>query len=132
MSSYLIWFIDSISPLNTVNLHVTFDTGPNSKTVLTKFMVVDIPSVFNAIIGQPTLNRLWAMMSTYHMSILTRSGVEELKSNPRESCKYYLTVMSFSKKLQLEVPLMDRRDAVKPMPHLELIEPFLEVPLDQA
>lgn len=60
---------DSISPFSTINLHVTFDVKPNSKSVSTKFMMVDIPLAYNTIIGQLTLNRLQTMVSTYHMPI---------------------------------------------------------------
>lgn len=52
MTSSLIRFTsDSISPLETINIYVTFEDKPYSKTILTKFMMVDILSVYNAIIG---------------------------------------------------------------------------------
>ena len=42
---------DSISPLEIMNLHVTFGDNPCFKIVMTKFMVVDILSIYNVIIG---------------------------------------------------------------------------------
>lgn len=41
------------------------------------FLVIDRPSAYNAIIGRPTLNKLRAMTSTYHlkMKFLTNNGV---------------------------------------------------------
>lgn len=57
MTSTLTGFIgDSICPLRTTNLHITFGDEPFTKTLMAKFMVVDVPSVYNVIIGHPTLN----------------------------------------------------------------------------
>lgn len=41
---------DSISPLGIINLHVMFRSSPWSKTMATKFMVVNILSAYDAII----------------------------------------------------------------------------------
>ena len=78
---------DSISPLGTMSLHVTLGDEPCSKTMMTKFIVVDIPSAYNMIISRPTLNRLKAMSSTYHIVIKfpTRIDVGELRSDLKES-----------------------------------------------
>lgn len=68
MASSLIGFTsNSISPLKIMSLHVMFDDKLYSKSIMIKFMVVDILSVYNAIIGRPTLTRLRAMVSTYHI-----------------------------------------------------------------
>lgn len=57
MTSTLTGFIgDSICTLGTTNLHITFGDEPFTKTLMSKFMVVDVPSVYNVIIGHPTLN----------------------------------------------------------------------------
>ena len=57
---------DSISPLGTTTLPVTIGEEPRAKTTMTTFMVVDLPSAYNVILGRPTLNKLKAMVSTYH------------------------------------------------------------------
>lgn len=71
---------DSICPLRTVSLHITFGEEPYFKTLTTKFIVVDILSTYNVIFGRPTLNQLKIMLSTYHIVIKfpTRASVEEL------------------------------------------------------
>lgn len=52
MTSLLMGSIgDSISSIEIVNLHITFTDEPYFKTILTKFMMVDIPLVYNATIG---------------------------------------------------------------------------------
>ncbi|RRT31512.1 hypothetical protein B296_00053146, partial [Ensete ventricosum] len=78
---------DSISPLGVTTILVTFEGEPKSKTLMVSFMVVKLPSAYNAIIGRPTLNRLRAVVSTYHqiLKFPTRAGVDEVRSDPRES-----------------------------------------------
>ncbi|RRT67399.1 hypothetical protein B296_00017911 [Ensete ventricosum] len=69
---------DSISPAGIVVLPVTVGEEPRSKILLVSFIVVALPSADNAIIGKPTLNKLRAVVSTYHriMKFPTRDGVE--------------------------------------------------------
>lgn len=65
-SSLIVFTNDFISPLGTVNLHVTFGDKLCSKIILTKFMMIGILSTYNMIIDQPTLNRLRLRVSTYY------------------------------------------------------------------
>ncbi|XP_064941714.1 uncharacterized protein LOC135595120 [Musa acuminata AAA Group] len=65
MSSALTGFIgESISPLGVTVLPLTFGEAPRTKTVMTTFLVVDLPTAYNAILGRPTLNKLRAVIST--------------------------------------------------------------------
>ncbi|KAJ8464738.1 hypothetical protein OPV22_027290 [Ensete ventricosum] len=95
---------DSISPMGTTTIPVTFGGEPRSKTLLVSFMVVKLPSAYNAIIGRPTLNRLRAVVSTYHrvLTFLTRAGVGEVKSDTRESRQCYLTTIMLCKRPRTE------------------------------
>ncbi|RRT41437.1 hypothetical protein B296_00032541 [Ensete ventricosum] len=54
---------DFISPVGAATILVTFEGEPRSNV---SFMVVNLTSVYNAIIGRSTLNRLKAVISTYH------------------------------------------------------------------
>lgn len=86
MTSSLTGFTDYlIFSLEIINLHVMFGDEPYSK-IITKFMIVDIPSVYNAIISQLMLNRLRAVVLTYYIVIkfTTRISIRELRSNIRE------------------------------------------------
>ncbi|RRT40879.1 hypothetical protein B296_00045273 [Ensete ventricosum] len=56
---------DSVSPLGTTMIPVTFGGEPRSKTLLVLFMVVKLSSAYNAIIERPTLNRLRVVVSTF-------------------------------------------------------------------
>lgn len=40
-----------ISPFGTINLYIMFEMEPYSKAISTKFIIIDIPSVNNVIIG---------------------------------------------------------------------------------
>ncbi|RRT33119.1 hypothetical protein B296_00048003 [Ensete ventricosum] len=63
LTSILTGFIeDFVSPLGATTIPVTFRGEPRSKTLIVSFMVVKVPSTYNAIIGRPTLNRLKAAM----------------------------------------------------------------------
>nr|XP_009383411.1 PREDICTED: uncharacterized protein LOC103971180 [Musa acuminata subsp. malaccensis] len=61
--------VDSISLLKTTMLPITLGEEPRMKTIMTTFMVVDLPSAYNVILGRPTLNRIQAVVSTYHRTI---------------------------------------------------------------
>ncbi|RZR84798.1 hypothetical protein BHM03_00011679 [Ensete ventricosum] len=93
-----------ISPLGATTIPVTLGGEPRSKTIMVSFMVVKLPSAYNAIIGRPTLNRLTAIISTYHrlLKFPTRTGVDEVMSDPRESRQCYLTETILSKKPKVQ------------------------------
>lgn len=95
-------------------------------------MMVDILSMHNAIISRPTLNRLRAMISTYHiiMKFLIRDNIGELRSNLKELHQCYLTIISLPKKVRPKAPLVDPQDMDKSTPHPEPVKPLIEVPLD--
>ncbi|KAJ8476216.1 hypothetical protein OPV22_019943 [Ensete ventricosum] len=95
---------DFVSPLGTTTIPITFGGEPRSKTLLVSFMVVKLPSAYNAIIGRPTLNRLRAVVLTYHriLKFPTRVGVGEVRSDPRESRQCYLTTTTLFKRPRTE------------------------------
>jgi hypothetical protein len=49
---------DTISPKGYVKLKVTFSGRGGGRSVEVKFLVIDCPSAYNAILGRPTLNTL--------------------------------------------------------------------------
>ncbi|RWW72476.1 hypothetical protein BHE74_00019720 [Ensete ventricosum] len=80
MTSILIGFTsDTITPVGIATLPVTFGNKPRTKTLMVHFMVVDLPSAYNVIIGRLTLNKLRAVISTYHRSMKfpTSAGLGE-------------------------------------------------------
>ncbi|KAL0445040.1 UNVERIFIED_CONTAM: hypothetical protein Slati_2226700 [Sesamum latifolium] len=62
----------------------------HAKDLLLKFLVVDVPSAYNVILGRPTLNTFQAVVSTYHMKIKFPTPGEwekykEILSNPENA-----------------------------------------------
>ncbi|XP_064955645.1 uncharacterized protein LOC103986523 [Musa acuminata AAA Group] len=125
---------DSISPLGAITLPLTLGTLLKSKTVMTTFLVVDLPTAYNAILGRPTLNKVRAVVSTYYRTVkfATREGVGEVTGSPQESRRCYLTSVSLGKRTRGEVPLEDPREAKKPAPHPEPRGSTVDVPLREA
>ncbi|RRT71842.1 hypothetical protein B296_00035054 [Ensete ventricosum] len=98
---------DFISPLGTTTLLVTIGHEPKSKIIMVTYMVVHLPSAYNVILSCPALNKLRAIISTYHqtMKFPTRARISEVRSDPQESKKCYLMTIMLPKKLKLELRL---------------------------
>ena len=60
---------DSLMPRGNISLPVTTGEHPRVSIVIANFLVVDCPSAYNAIIGQPTLKVLKAITSIYHLTM---------------------------------------------------------------
>nr|XP_009413942.1 PREDICTED: uncharacterized protein LOC103995141 [Musa acuminata subsp. malaccensis] len=131
MASVLTGFTgDSISPLGTTALPVTIEEEPRAKTIMTTFMVVNLPSAYNVIQGRPTLNKLKVVVSTYHRAIKfpTPMGIGESRSDLGESRRCYLTAVALARK-SCPRQVMDAREGAAASEHLEPPEPITEVPL---
>ncbi|XP_042459248.1 uncharacterized protein LOC122042916 [Zingiber officinale] len=55
--------------LGQVRLVVSFGEEPLKRTRVTNFIAADAPSAYNVILGRPTLNEFWAVISTYCQKI---------------------------------------------------------------
>ncbi|KAL5550050.1 hypothetical protein UlMin_000226 [Ulmus minor] len=60
---------DSISSEGILNLPVELGSSPCQHIQAVDFVLVDCPSPYNAIIGRPTLNKIRAVTSTYHLLV---------------------------------------------------------------
>ncbi|RWW49447.1 hypothetical protein BHE74_00044388 [Ensete ventricosum] len=113
-------------------LPLTIGEEPRTKTVMVVFMVVDLPSAYNAIIGRPTLNRLRAVVSIFHhsMKFPTDAGVSEARSDSRESRQCYLTTTILPKKPRMTSPGTDPRGPIKLALNPEPVEGVKEIVTD--
>jgi hypothetical protein len=60
---------DKVKPSGLVSLIIEVGTFPKQVRASVEFLVVDCPSAYNVIIGRPTLNKLRAVTSTYHLLV---------------------------------------------------------------
>jgi hypothetical protein len=60
---------DKVKPSGIVSLMIEAGTYPKQVRASVEFLVVDCPSAYNVIIGRLTLNKLRAVISTYHLLI---------------------------------------------------------------
>ena len=58
-----------VHPLGVITLPITVGDYPQQITKDVTFLVVDCSSVYNAILGHPTLNSWKVVTSTYHLMI---------------------------------------------------------------
>ncbi|KAL0462299.1 UNVERIFIED_CONTAM: hypothetical protein Slati_0117500, partial [Sesamum latifolium] len=91
-----------VHPRGMISLPLTLGTSPLRKTCLLKFLV--IPSAYNFILGCPTLNAFWAVISTYHMKIKFPmiGGVGEAQADILQARKCYIEAIKRGKKRMLE------------------------------
>ncbi|KAL0446277.1 UNVERIFIED_CONTAM: hypothetical protein Slati_1755600 [Sesamum latifolium] len=93
-----------VHPKGMILLPLTLGTSPLQKTCVLKFLVVDIASVYNVILGRPTLNAFRAIISTYHMKIKFPmvGGVGETQADVLQARKCYVEAIKRGKKRMLE------------------------------
>ena len=83
---------DKVCPVGIVTLPITVRTYPKTVSKTVDFLVVNCFSVYNAIIEQPTLNRLRMVTSTYHLLIKfpTEHGIGEVRGDQIAARECYL------------------------------------------
>ncbi|KAK3038382.1 hypothetical protein RJ639_030282 [Escallonia herrerae] len=76
-----------------IALPVTIGIPPAQANFMLDFVVVKVPSAYNAILGRPALNQLQAVVSTYHlkMKFPTEHGIGEVKGDQTTARQCYVT-----------------------------------------
>ncbi|GFZ00651.1 hypothetical protein Acr_14g0002860 [Actinidia rufa] len=89
-------------PLGWINLPITLGTEPQQTTVWQDFIVVDCPSPYNSILGRPTLGRIKAITSTYHlkMKFPTLTGIGEVKGDQKVARQCFISAMKVGTSVQ--------------------------------
>ncbi|XP_021762916.1 uncharacterized protein LOC110727646 [Chenopodium quinoa] len=69
----------TVRPEGSIVLPVRLGDGPSARDVMEEFLVVNVPSAYNAIIGRPIIHDVQAVVSTYHLTIayVSNLGVVE-------------------------------------------------------
>ena len=52
-----------------VNLRTTFREKEDSKTIFIRYIVVNVPSSYNLLLGRPSINKLGAVISTVYLKM---------------------------------------------------------------
>jgi hypothetical protein len=112
----------SIYPLGMVTLQIIAGTHPKQAIKKVNFLVVDCPSAYNVIIGRPTLNRLQAVTSTYHLLVRfpTENGIGEMKGDQAMARECYLTTVN-AEQVHQTLIVEERQNIAEPTEELEEI-----------
>ena len=81
-----------VHPSGTIRLPVRFGYKTKFKSLELNFLVVDVPTACNVIIGRPTLHRVRAVVAPYllHLQFKTDDGgIEELRGDQRTAQECY-------------------------------------------
>ncbi|KAL2253186.1 uncharacterized protein LOC105168579 [Sesamum indicum] len=80
-----------VASLGTVDLPASLGEEPKRRTLMVKFLVVDMPFAYNVILGRPGLNSYMAVVSTYHlkMKFPTQYGIGEVVCDQIEAKRCY-------------------------------------------
>ncbi|XP_058068613.1 uncharacterized protein LOC131217668 [Magnolia sinica] len=103
-----------ILPEGIISLPLTAGNHPHQETTMVDFLIVDQSSVYNAILGRPSLSILRAVISTYHLSMkfLTESGVGVIKGNQQDMRRCYMTAVKRpTEKAPAEIPQTENAKA---------------------
>ncbi|GAV80410.1 hypothetical protein CFOL_v3_23871, partial [Cephalotus follicularis] len=125
---------ETIHPLGSINLSVVAGTAPRQTQVEMTFLVVDIPSPYNAIVGRPCLNLMEAIVSTRHllMKFPTRFGVREVRGDQQATRQCYRTAISDKGKDKvLPIANVELRGDVEPECP-QPVEDVLQVPMEEG
>ncbi|KAK3000081.1 hypothetical protein RJ639_023783 [Escallonia herrerae] len=76
-----------------IALPVAIGTPPAQDNFILDFLVVKVPSAYNAILERPALNQLQAVVSTYHLTMKfpTEHGIGEVKGDQTIARQCYVT-----------------------------------------
>uniref|UniRef100_A0A2N9ED79 Uncharacterized protein n=1 Tax=Fagus sylvatica TaxID=28930 RepID=A0A2N9ED79_FAGSY len=114
---------DKVCPVGIVTLPITVGTHPKTVSKTVDFLVVNCPSAYNAIIGRPTLNRLRAVTSTYHLLLKfpTEHGIGEVRGDQVAARECYLASLESGGQNQT-MTIEEQKIAVKPSGELDTVE----------
>ncbi|XP_058092595.1 uncharacterized protein LOC131239050 [Magnolia sinica] len=81
-----------------ISLPVTEGEGRHQVTLLVDFLIVNVPSVHNVILGRPSLNVMRVVVSTYHlmMKFFAEGGIGYLRGDQHEARKCYMIAMKIN------------------------------------
>jgi len=82
-----------VNPTGMIGLPVCFGDKIKSKNLKVDFLVIDVPTAYNVILGRPTLHRVKAVIAPYLIQLQFKaddSGVGEIRGDQRMAWECYL------------------------------------------
>ena len=91
-----------VQPVGTISLPVVVGAYLQQITRNVNFLVIDCLSLYNAIIGRPTLNSWKAITSIYHLLIKfpTEHGVGQVQGDQLAARECYLAMLAMDEQVQ--------------------------------
>ena len=113
---------DKVRTSGVVSLVIEVGTYPKQVRTLVEFLVVDYPSAYNIIIGHPTLNKLRAVTSTYHLLVRfpMEHGIGELKGDQATARECYFASLGPKTKHHM-MKIDEGQRLVEPTEELEVV-----------
>ena len=115
---------EKVLPLGLIQLVLTLGDPPFQATTTTRFLIVDVSSAYNMLLGRHSLNAIKAIPSAYHMMIKfpTISGVGMVRGYQRVARECYSASMKQKAVDNIYLDELDMRDEVltRPEPSEEL------------
>ena len=69
---------EQVSTRDYIDLHTVFREGTQTKTIPTRFLIVDAPTSYNVLLGRPSLNTLGVVVSTPHLAMKFPSPSDDI------------------------------------------------------
>ncbi|KAL0457983.1 UNVERIFIED_CONTAM: hypothetical protein Slati_0425500 [Sesamum latifolium] len=104
-----------VHPLGQISLPISLGIEPARKTRMTCFLVVDMPSAYNLILGRPTLNTFQAVISTYHMKLNFPVGnkLGEVQGDQYTARKCYVeAIKNNTHKMEIDAPSLEEQGSL--------------------
>ncbi|KAL0412311.1 UNVERIFIED_CONTAM: hypothetical protein Slati_3820800 [Sesamum latifolium] len=102
--------------LGHISLPISLGSEPARKTRMVRFLVVDMPSAYNLILGQPTLTVFQTVISTYYMKLKFSVGdkIGEVQGDQYTAKKCYVeAIKSSTSRMEVDRPV---KEAIKIYP----------------
>jgi len=87
---------EKVSTRGYIDLHAVFREGHKTKIVPIRFLVIEAPTSYNILLGQPSLNILGAVASTPHLAMKFPSSsgdIITIHGNQRLARECYITIL---------------------------------------
>ncbi|XP_058208180.1 uncharacterized protein LOC131321193 [Rhododendron vialii] len=120
--------VGAVWPLGKVTLPVRVGTV----VLRTDFLVVDVPSSYNAIIGRAWLHKMRAISSTYHQMVRFpgSNGIERIRGNQRVAHQCLISIIKKAPKAKMvqavEVPKQPTIEDVRGNPAEKVVDEGLK------